>query len=153
MLSRMPILHILTQSLGMPKRAQNIYELFKTGVRKKFSVFRLPWVRVFCSGSEGFSPTFQIFLARQKPKPQINLEGCYGNYIQQKMYPLLLVCLRRIWHSALLHRMSELVQQRQTCPWLWSDAVYKWTRPGREHEACLKILHDFTSKVHEQERV
>ncbi|KAL9961256.1 hypothetical protein ACROYT_G030165 [Oculina patagonica] len=44
-------------------------------------------------------------------------------------------------------RMSELVQQRQTCPWLWSDAVYKWTQPGQEHEACLKILHNFTDKV------
>ena len=43
--------------------------------------------------------------------------------------------------------MSELVQQRQTCPWLWPDAVYKWTRFGKELEACLKILHDFTNKV------
>jgi len=44
-------------------------------------------------------------------------------------------------------RMSELVQQRQTCPWLWSDAIYQWTRSGSEHEACLKILHEFTDKV------
>ncbi|KAJ7382902.1 Cytochrome P450 4V2 [Desmophyllum pertusum] len=44
-------------------------------------------------------------------------------------------------------RMSELVHQRQTCPWLWPDAVYNWTRAGREHDACLKILHDFTNKV------
>jgi len=44
-------------------------------------------------------------------------------------------------------RMSELVHQRQTSPWLWPNAVYKWTRPGREHENCLKILHDFTNKV------
>ena len=47
-------------------------------------------------------------------------------------------------------RMSELVQQRQTCPWLWSDAIYKWARSGREHAACLKILLEFTDKVNTQ---
>ena len=43
--------------------------------------------------------------------------------------------------------MSELIQNRQRLPWLWNDTLYSLTPSGREHDKCLKILHDFTNKV------
>ena len=44
-------------------------------------------------------------------------------------------------------RMSELVQLRQRSPWVWLDFMYSLTPSGREHDRCIKILHDFTNKV------
>lgn len=44
-------------------------------------------------------------------------------------------------------RISELVQMRQRSPWLWNDFLYFLMPSGREHNKCLKILHDFTNKV------
>ncbi|KAM7435004.1 Cytochrome P450 4V2 [Porites harrisoni] len=44
-------------------------------------------------------------------------------------------------------RMSKLVHKRQRSPWLWNDVIYSFTPSGREHDKCLRILHDFTNKV------
>lgn len=44
-------------------------------------------------------------------------------------------------------RMSELIQNRQRLPWLWSDILYSLTPSGRQHKKYLKILHGFTDKV------
>ena len=43
--------------------------------------------------------------------------------------------------------MSKLVHKRQRSPWLWNDVIYSFTPSGREHDKCLRILHDFTNKV------
>ena len=43
--------------------------------------------------------------------------------------------------------MSKLVHKRQRSPWLWNDVIYSLTPSGREHDKCLRILHDFTNKV------
>ena len=36
---------------------------------------------------------------------------------------------------------------RQRSPWLWNDTLYGLLPSGREHNRCLKILHDFTNQV------
>ncbi|XP_010220976.1 PREDICTED: cytochrome P450 4V2 [Tinamus guttatus] len=46
-----------------------------------------------------------------------------------------------------LYRMSDLIQQRQTSPWLWPDWLYMLFKEGREHKRNLKILHNFTDTV------
>lgn len=32
-------------------------------------------------------------------------------------------------------------------PWLWPDLLFKLMPEGREHDRCLNIVHNFTSKV------
>lgn len=43
--------------------------------------------------------------------------------------------------------MTDVILKRQRMPWLWSDRLFKLTPEGREHERCLKIIHQFTQKV------
>ena len=47
----------------------------------------------------------------------------------------------------IVFRMSELVVSRGKSPWQWMDFVFNLTSDGKEQAACLKTLHDFTSKV------
>ncbi|KFQ21330.1 Cytochrome P450 4V2, partial [Merops nubicus] len=46
-----------------------------------------------------------------------------------------------------VYRMSDLIHERQKCPWFWPDLVYMLFKEGREHERNLKILHNFTDTV------
>jgi cytochrome P450 family 4 subfamily V len=46
-----------------------------------------------------------------------------------------------------LYRLSELTMYRMKCPWLWSTKLLPLFSTGREFNACLKVLHDFTKKV------
>ncbi|XP_052687181.1 cytochrome P450 4V2-like isoform X1 [Crassostrea angulata] len=46
-----------------------------------------------------------------------------------------------------VYKMTELVLQRQRTPWYWPDFLYNTIGYGKEHDRCLKILHDFTLKV------
>jgi hypothetical protein len=32
-------------------------------------------------------------------------------------------------------------------PWMWPDLIFKFLPEGREHDRCLKIVHQFTEKV------
>lgn len=43
--------------------------------------------------------------------------------------------------------MTDVILKRQRMPWLWPDLLFRWTPQGREHDRCLKIIHDFTGKV------
>ena len=55
-----------------------------------------------------------------------------------------------VWNKytySYLCSMSELIQNRQRSPWLWSDILYSLTPSGRQHKKYLKILHGFTDKV------
>lgn len=47
----------------------------------------------------------------------------------------------------IVHRMTELVLQRQRTPWYWPDFLYNTIGHGKEHDRCLRILHGFTKKV------
>lgn len=49
-------------------------------------------------------------------------------------------------------RMTDIIGKRQRMPWMWPDWIFKWLPIGREHDRCLKIIHQFTEKVI-QERV
>lgn len=44
-------------------------------------------------------------------------------------------------------RITGLIHKRHRSPWLWNDALYRWTPSGREHDKCLQIIHGFTNKV------
>jgi len=44
-------------------------------------------------------------------------------------------------------KVTDVVLKRQRFPWLWPDFVFYLTREGREHERCLKTIHNFTAKV------
>ncbi|XP_071538539.1 cytochrome P450 4C1 [Panulirus ornatus] len=46
-----------------------------------------------------------------------------------------------------VYRISKLIQQRMSRPWLHPDVLFKLFGYGAEHDACLKILHDFTNKA------
>lgn len=46
-----------------------------------------------------------------------------------------------------VYRSSDIVFQRQTKPWLWSDRLFNYSPLGREFNKCLKILHGFTNEV------
>jgi hypothetical protein len=32
-------------------------------------------------------------------------------------------------------------------PWFWSDAIFKLSADGREHDQCLKVIHGCTANV------
>nr|AHL88990.1 cytochrome p450 4V24 [Brachionus koreanus] len=44
-------------------------------------------------------------------------------------------------------RMSELVTYRFFDPLEWSDFIYSRTQRGKDYKRCLKILHEFSTKV------
>ena len=46
-----------------------------------------------------------------------------------------------------LYTISDLIQQRQKKPWHYNNFIYGLTQEGRQHKACLKILHKFTDQV------
>ncbi|XP_034628412.1 cytochrome P450 4V2 [Trachemys scripta elegans] len=62
-----------------------------------------------------------------------------------------------------VYKMSDVLHQRQRCPWLWPDFMYYMFQEGREHNRSLKILHSFTDnviaeksyeiKIHEQHKI
>lgn len=51
-----------------------------------------------------------------------------------------------------IYKASEQLFLRMIRPWLFPDIVFNMSRSGREHAACLKILHDFTKKVIKEKR-
>ncbi|KAK7078618.1 Cytochrome P450 4V2 [Halocaridina rubra] len=44
-------------------------------------------------------------------------------------------------------RIGYLVQQRMNIPWYQPNILYRLIGPAKEHDQCLKILHDFTNDV------
>lgn len=46
-----------------------------------------------------------------------------------------------------IYEMSELIQRRQTMPWLWPDFVFNHIKSGKKHNKNLKILHSFTDQT------
>ncbi|XP_070185260.1 cytochrome P450 4V2-like [Littorina saxatilis] len=46
-----------------------------------------------------------------------------------------------------VYKMCGLVENRMRYPWYWNKTMYDTFGPGREHDRCLNILHDFTVKV------
>ena len=36
---------------------------------------------------------------------------------------------------------------RQRTPWYWPEFLFNTIGPGKQHDHCLKIMHDFTEKV------
>ena len=46
-----------------------------------------------------------------------------------------------------VYKMSGLVEHRMRTPLYWNKVLYNLLGPGREHDRCLKTLHDFTVKV------
>nr|XP_053629682.1 LOW QUALITY PROTEIN: cytochrome P450 4C1-like [Cherax quadricarinatus] len=46
-----------------------------------------------------------------------------------------------------VYRISYLVQQRTAVLWQQSDIIYWLMGYAKEHDACLKILHDFTRQT------
>ncbi|ESO93310.1 hypothetical protein LOTGIDRAFT_206515 [Lottia gigantea] len=51
-----------------------------------------------------------------------------------------------------VYKMSEFAQNRMKLPWYWNDTLYRIIGPGREHDQCLKVLHNFTEKVIREKR-
>ncbi|XP_047474761.1 cytochrome P450 4c3-like isoform X2 [Penaeus chinensis] len=43
-----------------------------------------------------------------------------------------------------VYRIGSLVQHRQARPWLQPDILFKLSGYQKEHDACLKLLHDFS---------
>ncbi|XP_042883730.1 cytochrome P450 4c3-like isoform X4 [Penaeus japonicus] len=43
-----------------------------------------------------------------------------------------------------VYRIGALVQHRQARPWLQPDILFKLSGYQKEHDACLKLLHDFS---------
>nr|QGQ60785.1 CYP4C [Eurytemora pacifica] len=52
-----------------------------------------------------------------------------------------------------VYESSELVNQRQLGPWLWSDFIYRLTPAGAKWRKCISILHSFTDKVIKERKV
>ncbi|KAJ8024061.1 Cytochrome P450 4V2 [Holothuria leucospilota] len=46
-----------------------------------------------------------------------------------------------------VHSMGKTLTHRFRKPWYWSDFIFRRTQLGKEHDKCLKILHDTTKKV------
>ncbi|KAJ8030551.1 Cytochrome P450 4V2 [Holothuria leucospilota] len=46
-----------------------------------------------------------------------------------------------------VHRMSKIILERAMRPWCYSNFVFRQTPLGREHEECLRILHNTTKQV------
>ncbi|XP_076453663.1 cytochrome P450 4V2-like [Babylonia areolata] len=46
-----------------------------------------------------------------------------------------------------VYRMCGLLEHRMRAPWYWNKAMYDLFGPGKEHDRCLKTLHEFTVKV------
>nr|QST15019.1 CYP4AP6 protein [Diaphanosoma celebensis] len=46
-----------------------------------------------------------------------------------------------------VHRISQIIIERYSNPWLQADCIFALTAIGREHSRCLKILHNFTDNV------
>lgn len=44
-------------------------------------------------------------------------------------------------------KLTDLILKRQRMPWLWSNLIFNVFPEGREHERCLKIIHQFTKRV------
>ncbi|XP_064097741.1 cytochrome P450 4C1-like isoform X2 [Macrobrachium nipponense] len=52
-----------------------------------------------------------------------------------------------------LYRIGALVQQRQARPWLQPDILFKLLGYAKEHDACLKVLHDMSYSCIKERRV
>ncbi|XP_063612530.1 cytochrome P450 4c3-like [Penaeus indicus] len=46
-----------------------------------------------------------------------------------------------------LYKIGTLVQQRQSRPWLQPDILFKLSGYQKEHDACLKLLHEFSNET------
>lgn len=45
------------------------------------------------------------------------------------------------------------MQQRQARPWLQPDLLYRLIGPAKEHDACLKILHNVSNSTIRSRRI
>ncbi|XP_068216286.1 cytochrome P450 4C1-like isoform X1 [Palaemon carinicauda] len=52
-----------------------------------------------------------------------------------------------------IYRIGALVQQRQARPWLQPDILFKLLGYAKEHDACLKVLHDMSYSCIKERRV
>ncbi|XP_047469313.1 cytochrome P450 4C1-like [Penaeus chinensis] len=52
-----------------------------------------------------------------------------------------------------LYRIGTLVQQRQSRPWLQPDILFKLSGYQKEHDACLKVLHEFSNETIKSRRL
>nr|CAD7427359.1 unnamed protein product [Timema monikensis] len=46
-----------------------------------------------------------------------------------------------------IKRMTRLLRHRQTHVWLWRPFTFGLSPSGREHNKCVKVVHNFTEKV------
>ena len=46
-----------------------------------------------------------------------------------------------------LFRLTDLILKRPRMPWLWSNLISNVFPEDREHERCLKIIHQLTKRV------
>lgn len=46
-----------------------------------------------------------------------------------------------------IYRISDIVSTRMKRSYLWPDFLFRLSSRGKEHERCLRILHDFTNQV------
>ncbi|XP_069699699.1 cytochrome P450 4C1-like [Periplaneta americana] len=46
-----------------------------------------------------------------------------------------------------VYDMSEITIQRMIHPWLHPSFLFKFSKVGRRHDECLRVLHGFTNKV------
>lgn len=44
-------------------------------------------------------------------------------------------------------RIGSIVQSRQSKIWLQSDLIFRATQLYKDHQKCIKVLHDFSYKV------
>lgn len=47
----------------------------------------------------------------------------------------------------LFSRIASIVQMRFTNVWISSDAIFKLTEAGKEHDQSLRVIHEFVDKV------
>ena len=44
-------------------------------------------------------------------------------------------------------RVTDIVLKRVRTPWYWPKFLFNTIGPGKQHDHCLKFMHDFTEKV------
>nr|CAD7439314.1 unnamed protein product [Timema bartmani] len=52
-----------------------------------------------------------------------------------------------------IKRMTRLLRHRQTHVWIWRPFTFGLSPSGREHNKCVKVVHNFTEKVIRERRV
>ena len=47
----------------------------------------------------------------------------------------------------LFFRISDILFKRVRSPWYWPRFLFNMIGPGKQHDHCLKLMHDFAEKV------